>query len=163
MFGLSMRKYSGMINTRSYEFYRACADIISYNYHGEYARAEEIYKKIVREAGNREDLTNQEFRDYWDIHLRYKQGTLPKDKFYDALLEILQRTLPKCDAASGQCSLTRYERNIFVDLIWNMDSNDRLGLGDMLRAQYQKFHTDEVLACISPNIIWHLSAALHGF
>lgn len=163
LFRLTMCKYSGMLNTRSYEFYRACADIIDYNYHGKNAQAEEIYKKIVREAGNKDDLTNQEFRDYWDIHLRYKKGILSKDEFHDALLEMLQRSLPKCDAASGQCSLTRYERNIFVDLVWNMDSGDRLGLEDMLRAQYQRFHSNEIFACIFPDYYMALARCLARF
>lgn len=163
VFGLTTQKYSGTLNTRSYSFYSACADIINHNYNDRYTQAEEIYKKIVIGAGNKEDLTNQEFRDYWDIHLRYKKQILSKDNFHDALLQMLKRTLPKCDAASGQCSLTRYERDIFVDLIWNMDSKDRLGLEDMLRAQYQKFHNNEILACIFPEYYMALARCLARF
>lgn len=161
-FGLPTWKYCASISTRTYSFFRENMDIINYNYLGDHKKTEEVYQQIVKTL-KKEDRTNQQFIKYWNINLQYSSGKILKNEYHSALLKMLQETLPKHNAISGQCTLTRYEREIFEDLSWNINNKDSHKIEDMLHTQYKKFNEDETLAYLFPEYYMSLAYCLAKF
>lgn len=156
IFNLSTWKYCGTVSTRTYSFYRKCTEIIKYNYERDHKKAWEIYQEIAKTLKT-EDRINQQFLKYWNTVLSYSSGKTQKNQYRTDLLGILLETLPNQSIASGQCSLTRYERKILEDLAWDMDAKDSDGIGDMLYTQYSKFKEDESLGCLFPEYYMSLA------
>lgn len=161
-FGLPAWKYCPPMITRTYSFFRENADFITCNYAKEHGRAKEIYEKICKGL-NKNELVNHYFIDYWGSVLRYGRGEVSKEQFQDTLSKMLQRTLPEYDAGYGTCLFTKYERDILIELAWNMDKDDRLGIGELLHAQYGKFHDNEALAGLFPEYYMALACCLARF
>lgn len=161
-FGLPTWKYCASISTRTYSLYKESANIGDYDYRGYHEKAKEVYNYITKNL-DKEDLINQKFSKYWEISLLYNNKEVSKDTYYDALLDMLKNTLPKLDTASGQCTMTRYERAFLRSLAWTMDSKDSRGIYDMLYAQYQKFYNDEALQYFFPEYYLSIAYCLARF
>lgn len=161
-FGLPTWKYCASISTRTYSLYKESANIADYDYRGYHEKAKEVYNYITKNL-DKEDLINQQFSKYWEIDLLYNNKEISKDKYYDALLDMLKNTLPKLDTASGQCIMTEYERNTLRSLAWTMDSKDSRGIHDILSAQYQKFYNNETLAYLFPEYYLSIAYCLARF
>lgn len=160
--GLSTWTYCPPLTTRTDSFFQENTDFIAYNHNGEYEKAKEGYEKICRGL-DKKDLNNQYFAEYWENKLSYCRGEITEQKFQDSLSKMLQKTLTRYDRKNGMISFTKYERAIFVDLVWNMDAKDRLGIGEVLYAQYHKYHDNEALACLFPSYYMALSRCLARF
>lgn len=161
-FGLPTWKYCASISTRTYSLYKESANIGDYDYRGYHEKAKEVYNYITKNL-DKEDLINQQFSKYREIDLLYNNKEISKDKYYDTLLDMLKNTLPKLDTASGQCTMTRYEKEFLRSLAWTIDSKDNRGIHDILSAQYQKFYNDEILEYLFPEYYLSIAYCLARF
>lgn len=121
--------------------------------------AEQIYKELIQGL-NMDEVTNQQFVQYWNICLRYSKREISKQDYRAKLMELLKKTLPDLGELGANCILTKYERDIIEDLSWNVDLEDAGQVEKLLEGQYHRFTKEKVLICFFPEYYTTISYCL---
>lgn len=157
--GLSTRKFDGSLITRCYPDFRKFSRLVECYNEENFDEAEQIYKELIQGL-NMDEVTNQQFVQYWNICLRYSKREISKQDYRAKLMELLKKTLPDLGELGANCILTKYERDIIEDLSWNVDLEDAGQVEKLLEGQYHRFTKEKVLICFFPEYYTTISYCL---
>lgn len=140
--GLSELKYDGGIVTNTYDDYKQYEKMANLCDQYEKESLDEawlIYQELLQKASP-QYLTNQQFREYWEVVLKFRKKEISQKERNRRLWAMLDWTLPiKRENKVFSGWLTAYEKMAIGEIAWDCEEDEMKKLMPLLKEQYKRY------------------------